>query len=304
MSKLNNVKGNIIVFALTAIAIMSLSAAVLFSSSMLEMRKSENLKKAVFAAYTAKSSAEHSAYLINKALAAGKTLVDINDKIGEMTDCGDTSIIDCAKLQIDLGASDLPITLQQNQTLTINLYHPENKNLAPPYENYEVDKMILKWSEAVAREFEITFILWHKTPETEILLLPPIKWRLSNTEPANQITFNFNDTCNDSNISLSEDYVCGLTNQFILGTDNIGIIRIKLLSSDPLIGGSMQLYKQGSPDVQKLIPGFMEIKSTGQEKTNKQAVRIVQKIEKAGTGSDFVSEIWDYAIFSNKSLLK
>lgn len=301
---MSNIKGNIIVFALTSIAIMSLSAVVLFSTSLLEMRKSENLEKAVFAAYTAESSAEHSAYLINQALAAGKTLVDINDKIGEMTDCGDTSIIDCAKLQINLGASDLPVTLQQNQTLTVNLYHPENKNLAPPYENYEVDTMVLKWSEDIIREFEISFILWNI--ESGIKLLPPVKWRLP-LGPS-PITFNFDDICVvNPNKSFGEETVCEVymttLNQFILGADNIGIIRIKLLSPDSLMGGSLQLFKQGDSNP-KLIPGFMEIKSTGQEKTNKQALRIVQKIEKAGTGSDFVSEIWDYAIFSNKSLLK
>ncbi|MEK9165484.1 MAG: hypothetical protein AAB525_01325 [Patescibacteria group bacterium] len=304
MSKLNNVKGNIIVFALTAIAIMSLSAAVLFSSSILEMRKSENLKKAVFAAYTAESSAEHSAYLINKALAAGKILdVDIIPKISVMTDCNDAAnVIDCAKLQIDLGVSDLPVTLQQNQTITINLYDPEDKN-DPPYDPaYEVDKMILEWSEAVPREFEISFILWNV--ESGIQLLPPVKRRAIGT---GSFTFNFNEICTGEQ-SPGEAKACSEMSEagdnFILGAVNIGIIRIKLLSSDTLMGGSLKLYKQGSPDALKLIPGFMEIKSTGQEKTNKQALRIVQKIEKAGTGSDFVSEIWDYAIFSNKSLLK
>lgn len=294
---MNNIKGNIIVFALTAIAVMSLSAVVLSSTSILEMRKSENLKRAVFAAYTAESSAEHSVYLINKALAAGKTLADIENKINTMTKCGDpANVIDCAKLQINLGVSSLPVTLQQNQTFTINLYNPENKNQSP-YPDYEVDTMILEWSEPVIREFEISFIIWNI--ESGIQILPPIKRRNIGTK---SITFNFNDICTSSQISPSEAGVCALmSNNFILGTNNIGIIRVRLLTPNTLTGGTLVLQKGAE---QKLIPGFIEIKSTGQEKTNKQAIRIVQRIEKAGTSSDFVSEIWDYAIFSNKSLLK
>ncbi|MFH1712691.1 MAG: hypothetical protein ABH896_00675 [Candidatus Jacksonbacteria bacterium] len=297
---MNNTKGNIIVFALTAIAIMSLSAVVLSSTSLLEMRKSENLEKAVFATYTAESSAEHSIYLINQALAAGKTLDQINTKINVMTDCNDAAnVIDCAKLKINLGVSDLPFSLQQNQVLTINLYHPEDKN-DPPYPadpSYEINTMILEWSESVMREFEISFIIWNI--ESNIQLLPPVKYRIADMNP---IIFPFDMICS-GDLSQGELIVCNnyMSSGFKLGTNNIGIIRIRLLSPTPLTGGTLLFEMDSEP---KLIPGFMEIKSTGQEKTNKQALRIVQKIEKAGAGSDFVSEIWDYAIFSNKSLLK
>jgi hypothetical protein len=313
MSKLNNTKGNIIVFALAAIAVMSLSAVVLTSTTFLELRKSGNVERSIFATYMAESTGEQSVYLISQALKVGKTFAEIEDVLnlpgydGSVpVPCGSApgdSPIDCQQLNIVLGVNDLPINLQQNETMTINIFDQEDRNLGPYDVNYQIDQMVIEWS-AGYREFELSFVVWNVS--AGVNLLPPIRRRISGNN--GKVVFNFNDICN-SPISSSESEACsGMGGNFLMGQNNLGKIRVRVLGVEPLVGGVLRLckYDQAFTDNcnQKPVPGFIEINSTGRQGSNKQAVKIVHKIGESDKGSEFVSEVWDYAIFSQKSLSK
>jgi type II secretory pathway component PulK len=77
----NTSKGNVIVFALSTLAVMTLSATVLAASTLLELRKSRNVENAIFAKYDAEGETEHVMYLINQALRTGHDLDYIKAKI-------------------------------------------------------------------------------------------------------------------------------------------------------------------------------------------------------------------------------
>jgi len=190
--------------------------------------------------------------------------------------------------------------------MTINIFDQDDKNSGPYDGNYQIDQMILEWNGG-DREFEISFIVWNVS--AGVNLLSPIRRRLSDNN--GKIIFNFNDICNNP-ISNSESDVCSAMSAagdtFLMGQNNLGKIRIRLLDTEPLVGGILRLCKYDIAFAdncnQKPSPGFIEINSTGQQGANKQAVKIIRKIEASAQGTELVSEIWDYAIFSQKSLSK
>src|SRR3989338_5444308 len=100
--------GNIVVYALSAIAVMSLSATVFATTTYYELKKSSNVEHAVAATYNAESAMENTLYLLNEALDKNLSLNDIQLLLGlqgyagEDVQCGsgNTPIQYCDKIFI------------------------------------------------------------------------------------------------------------------------------------------------------------------------------------------------------------
>src|SRR3990167_8735243 len=231
-------KGNVIVFALSAIAVMSLSAAALATTTLLALRKGSNVEKAIFAKYNAESGVEQMLYIINQALIKGRDFDSIRALIEGMfglgagsfefdgsnnLDCGAPSSLvpplelKCADLNITLGVNDLPLNVSQNEIFTLNMFDIANRN-KPPYETqidtadpkagYVVDKITIDWSGGATHEFELSFFVWDKEKLDAGAvgsLLPPVKRRVKGQ---NSMSFSFKN---------------GSPNIAIAGADNICI---------------------------------------------------------------------------------
>lgn len=339
----NTSKGNIIVFALSTIAVMSLSATVLAASTLLELRKSRNTENAIFAKYSAESENERILYLINQALRRGHDF----DYIGGLLEgmfglnpgdfkfdgstilkCSDsTPTLKCEDIAVTLGVNDLPFNLAQSEAFTLNMFDIRDRNM-PPYADqtdYLVNRITIDWAGGATHEFEFTFVAWDKNKISASqpgAVLPPIKRRVKGT---GNITFSFElgslpgrqDTiCPTPAVPttltpLGEMSICAIGKSTGTGVLLLGTILVKLISPGSLNGATFRLWDD--PDgagtlapIQRQIPGFVEVQLSGKEATNKKAIRVIQNItaSQMTPGKDFISEIWDYAIFSDKSISK
>jgi len=302
--KKQNQAGNIIVFALSAIAVMSLSAIALTTATVLELKKSSNVEQATFANYNAESGLEHASFLINGALNAGRNLTEIKNILGLSSyqngeiDCQTSIINNCENLIINLGASSIPVNFEQNDSVVINVFSLEDKN-SPPFgdDAYNADSLKIDWDSG-AREFEITFILWKVPNVGQVELLPVVTRR---TEGNGLVIFNFqNEICNNPLSQAERDLCSAATGNFVIGQEILGKIRIRLLSASPIEAGRIYLLSSGSPEP---LVDFIEIKSTGLFGSNKQAIRVIERISTPENQIES-SSIWDYVLFTEEVLTK
>src|SRR3989338_2237962 len=75
-------KGNIIVYAVSVIAAMAITAAFLTTTSLLEVRKSTQVERASLARYRAEAGIENSLFILNRSLAAWKSVNEIKNIFG------------------------------------------------------------------------------------------------------------------------------------------------------------------------------------------------------------------------------
>jgi hypothetical protein len=323
---MRNQKGSIIVYALTAIAVMAISATAISVTTIFELQKSKNTQQAVFATYDAEQGMEYTLFLLNRSLRSGKSLTDFQNMIGmpdndEILNCiepsaclGCTGPIGCEQIHIKTdGTNKLPITLiDPNEAITINLFDPDDRNKVPYPGDlfYHIRKIIIDWNKVtiVDKTFELSLAVWDiqnkDDPAIGIRILPPIKREITATATS-QAIFDLWDVCGSSFLSLSEEEpVCTMGTSDI-GHTYIGKIRIRLLTGEPIIGGTLQL--KNTADETKPIPGFIEITSLAKEGSNKQAIKVIGSLGTGGSGlavGQQVTQIWDYAIYSNRSISK
>ncbi len=320
--KVFNNRGSIIVFALSAIAVMSITAALLTTLTILEVKKSANVERASVAMYRAESGVENTLFILNRAFAKGKTVSDIKTILGfdnvnnfgynfdcDGADAGDEACYTDVKiLEVKFGAEALRFDIAKNQALTLNIFEPNDKD-QPPYDapySYTIDTLAINGLSIGfpdgAEQFEVTFIPWQYSPSYE--LKSPVKRLLTDTSDGADdgialLPFPNNELGGEDPIPEM-----GNTNKLI------GIIRVRLLQPEALFGLRAQFYNDGasSCDVAtnnpaQCIPGFIEVVATGEDdaSSNRQALKVVSTLP---TEDNPASDIWDYALFSNESLSK
>lgn len=317
----NNNQGSIIVFALSAIAVMSITAALLTTLTILEVKKSANVERASVALYRAESGVENTLFVLNRAFARGKTVGDIKNILGfdnlsdfghnfdcEGADAGDEACYtDVKTLEVKFGAESLRFDIAKNQALTLNIFEPNDKD-NPPYSSYWIDTLIISGVET-SDLFEITFIPWDQSSKD---LLTPIKRLMTDdsdgiSDGASAIIF----PCDTTGTTLAgEDPLCEMGTTPPSAHDHIGIIRLRLIQPEERLGLAVQLFN--GPDSlcdvendnpESCIPGFVEVVSIGEDDShsNRQALKVVSALP---TEDNPASDIWDYVLFSNESLSK
>lgn len=311
-------RGSIIVFALSAIAAMSITAALLTTVTILEVKQSANVERAFIAMYRAESGLENSLYILNQSFNNNKTIQETKNLFGFGGSTNFAKVLDCKgadlgaggcqtniqSLEVKFGAQTIGFNISKDKAMTLNIFDPDDKN-QPPYgvTPYTINELrISGLSGTDAEEFEVSFITWKYSPS--ITINPPVKRLLKDSADGvlnNVALLQFPTSSYIGEPTISE-----------LGTNNqlIGIIRIRLLTPQSLSGLTLQFFNSTGVSVcdtingpAQCIPGFIEVISVGKDDSglNKQAMKVVASIP---TESNQASDIWDYAMFSNSSLSK
>lgn len=317
--KVFNDRGSIIAFALSAIAVMSITAALLTTLTILEVKKTANVQRASVALYRAESGVENSLFLLNRAFAAGKTITEVKtifgfdnvSDFGDIFDCdgadaGDEACFsDVATLEVKFGAEELRFDLAKNQAVTLNIFAPNDKDAAP-YASYWIDALEIR-DVLPSDQLEVTFIPWEDGSNT---LLTPLKRLLTDAgdgflDGIAALPF----PCGGALIS-GEDPLCSMGTVPPAPDDHLGIIRVRLIQPEERLGLTLKLL-QGVNSVcdtaannpEQCIPGFVEVIAIGEDdaNSNRQALKVVSTLP---TTDNPASDIWDYVLFSNESLSK
>lgn len=311
--------GSIIVFALSAIAAMAITAALLTIIAIFEVRKSANVERAFVARYRAESGIENSLYLLNQSLAKQKTIIDIKRIFGfndtanfaEKLNCGvggadandNGCQTDIESLEVKFGAQTVQFNISKDKALTVNVFDPDDKN-QPPYNLYNISELRASGLSGLdTEEFEVTFITWNYNT---LVINSPVK-RLLKDSSDGATTPGVAILPFPVSIDITIEPTIG-----DLGTNSglIGIIRIRLLRPANLNGLTLQFFNSSGNSVcdavtgpAQCIPGFIEVTSVGKDdaSSNKQAMKVVATIP---TADNQASDIWDYVVFSNVSLSK
>ncbi len=320
LSTIQNQRGSMIVFAMSAIAVMSITAALLTTATIYEVKKTANVERAALARYQAESGIEDSLFILRRALAADKTVVDVKRYFGfanansfsEVVACtGTTGLLasPCEKLEVKFGVASLRFNMDRDTPLILDLYNPENIN-EQPWPSFRAGR--LAWSDVGNNQYEVTFIPWDISNPLNIKPLTPIKRLVWDELPVSA----GGDGSNDDMITI--DLPCASRGTLNPGEDDLceigscsgilGKVKLRLLSASPAYNLSFALYNSFGQSFcdsingyDQCIPGFFEITSIGRDAYNKQALRIVSSIP---GGEEQTADIWDYAIFSGQSLSK
>ncbi|HCA67357.1 MAG: hypothetical protein A2249_03820 [Candidatus Jacksonbacteria bacterium RIFOXYA2_FULL_44_7] len=312
-----NDRGSIIAFALSAIAVMSITAALLTTLTILELKKSANVQRASVALYRAESGVENILFILNRAFAEGKTVSDIKtilgfdiaNNFGYNFNCDGADAVDEAcytdvkTLEVKFGAEALRFDIAKNQALTLNIFEPNDKDNAP-YSSYWIDTLKIIGVKS-SDQLEVTFISWDDSSNT---LLTPLKRLLTDSGDGVIDGVAWLDfPCGDL---FGEDSLCNIGTAPPAPNDYLGIIRIRLLQPEERLGLKIQLFQDvnsicdvATNNPAQCIPGFVEVVATGEDdaNSNRQALKVVSALP---TEDNPASDIWDYVLFSNESLSK
>lgn len=317
----NGNQGSIIVFALSAIAAMSITAALLTTLTILEVKKSANVQRASVALYRAESGVENTLFILNRSFARGKTVSDIKNILGfdDLNDFGhnfdcegadasdEACYTDVKTLEVKFGAEALRFDIAKNQALTLNIFEPNDKD-NPPYSTpYQIDTLKINGVESTDI-FEVTFIPWDQSSNK---LLTPIKRLMTDdldgiSDSVAEIIFPC-DVPPPGTKLTGEDSLCEMGN--VAPNDHLGIIRLRLIQPEERLGLTAQLFHGADSfcvapnNAKQCIPGFVEVVSIGEDDShsNRQALKVVSALP---TEDNPASDIWDYVLFSNESLSK
>lgn len=322
LSKIKATHGSMIVFAMSAIAVMSITAALLTTATIYEIKKTANVERAALARYQAESGIEDSLFILRRALLKDKSVSQVKQYFGfsnsanfsEVVACTGTAGLlasPCEKLEVKFGVANLLVDMDRDTPLILNLYNPENINQLP-WSPFRVAR--LAWSDVGNNQYEVTFIPWNISNPLNIQPLTPIKRLVWDELPVSQGGDGADDDimtidlpCDDatpSTLKTGEDNLCEIGSRYNI----LGKVKLRLLSASPAYNLSFALYNSFGQSFcdningfDQCIPGFFEITSIGRDAFNKQALRIVTSVP---GGEEQAGDIWDYAIFSGQSLSK
>jgi hypothetical protein len=324
-----NQKGNVIIFAVAAITAMSITASALTFLSIIEVRRSVNVERSVIARYAAESGIENALFILQRAFDADKSLTEIKDifefvdtsKFGETISCtsGVNIIDDCSTLRLSFGLPSINVDFERNNAFTLNIYDPGDKNKSPfQPKDYDIDKVMLQWDNTlpIDNEFEVSLLGWEVSGGKVDLRVPVKRFvddesnstDLTDGSISNGIAVMPFPSCTD----FDSEYCDGFgASQALFPV--LGKIRIRLLEPAEAEDVKVSLYNNTSSVCDfttqvptQCVPGYVEIISTGEARVgsnpvNRQAIRVVSSFP---TEEQTRSVIWDFVIFSDRSIAK
>lgn len=287
---LKNQKGSIIIYTVTAIAAMSLPVIYLSALSIQKLKASRNIETSIIAYYKAESGAEQILYQTKENL---KNKIALIDNMPQGADqCQTTGsdyefYQDCYNLDIQYSADELNLDLPQNKTIQLNLYDLNDSTQNLPA---LIDRIKLE-SPLGLGDFEFTAVYWDKTGGV-VEIKNPVKIIIDDDDGNNIIDYIFDVNIKDTtpDLKFGDQYLAKIR---ITAIDSAQLLKITMYDGDSTIAAN-----------KRLIPGFITLKTTGDEGNTRQAIKVVRAYNATNYFSSSASGLWDFVLFSGSGITK